>query len=397
MLNVLTTQRIFSIDALRGITILVMIFVNEVAGVKGIPAWMKHVPADADGMTFVDVVFPCFLFIVGMAIPFALNNRLNKGDGFVQLQAHILFRTIGLLVLGVFMVNAGSGYNEAAMPFSIHLWSLLFYTAVILTWNVYTFRRERMVYFLRVVGIAILIVLALVYRGGEAGTTGLRPQWWGILGLIGWAYFLGCIIYQLSRGKIFLLLIGIVLCFLLYGLGKTALAQEHLLLTWLVSQKGHAAHTAIVLCGIVLALLFFDKKIDKPASRRFFESFLFAAVLFAAGFLLRPYYMISKIYATPTWCLYSSAIGVVLFCFLYWLIDVKQISAWTAFIKPAAANPLLTYIIPFMVYALMGLTGISWPDLFYKGVYGIAWSAAYAITVMALVKLLNQSKIRLQL
>ena len=56
MYNQLTTQRIRSIDTFRGITILVMIFVNDVAGVSGIPAWMKHMPADADAMTFVDIV-----------------------------------------------------------------------------------------------------------------------------------------------------------------------------------------------------------------------------------------------------------------------------------------------------------------------------------------------------
>ncbi|WP_315820042.1 DUF5009 domain-containing protein [Paraflavitalea speifideaquila] len=84
--NTLTTQRILSIDVFRGITILVMIFVNDVAGVSGIPSWMKHVPADADAMTFVDLVFPAFLFIVGMSLPFALNNRLAKGDSFWKLR-----------------------------------------------------------------------------------------------------------------------------------------------------------------------------------------------------------------------------------------------------------------------------------------------------------------------
>jgi heparan-alpha-glucosaminide N-acetyltransferase len=44
MYNSLTTQRVLSIDAFRGIPILVMIFVNELAGVQGIPAWMKHMP-----------------------------------------------------------------------------------------------------------------------------------------------------------------------------------------------------------------------------------------------------------------------------------------------------------------------------------------------------------------
>ena len=71
--NQLSNQRILSIDAFRGITIFVMIFVNELAGIRDIPQWMKHMPADADAMSFVDVVFPAFLFIVGMSIPFAAS------------------------------------------------------------------------------------------------------------------------------------------------------------------------------------------------------------------------------------------------------------------------------------------------------------------------------------
>src|SRR3982751_1256189 len=119
--NLLSKQRILSIDAFRGITILVMVFVNELAGVRNIPALVKHMPADADAMSFVDVVFPAFLFIVGMSIPFAINNRLKKGDSVKQLQQHILFRTLGLLVLGFFMVIAEGGYDEALMHMSINL------------------------------------------------------------------------------------------------------------------------------------------------------------------------------------------------------------------------------------------------------------------------------------
>jgi len=190
----LTTRRILSIDAFRGITILVMIFVNELSGVSGIPAWMKHMPAEADAMTFVDMVFPAFLFIVGMSIPFALNSRLAKGDSILKVQAHILIRTLGLLVLGVFMVNADNG-NNSAMPLSIYLWSLLFYAAVIIIWNFYGTSQKLLAVVLRVAGISMLVILAVLYRGGESGMAYMSPQWWGILGLIGWAYAISCIIY----------------------------------------------------------------------------------------------------------------------------------------------------------------------------------------------------------
>ena len=92
--------RIESIDILRGITILVMIFVNDIAGVPGTPGWMKHVPNGVDGMTFVDLVFPAFLFIVGMAMPFSIGSRLDKNADLWTTWKHILTRVIGLLVIG---------------------------------------------------------------------------------------------------------------------------------------------------------------------------------------------------------------------------------------------------------------------------------------------------------
>ena len=181
--NQLSNERILSIDAFRGITILVMIFVNELAGVHDIPQWMKHMPRDADAMSFVDVVFPGFLFIVGMSIPFAINHRLEKGASFIQLRQHILFRTLGLLVLGFFMVNAEGDYDEKAMGISINLWSILFFAAVILIWKVYRTSNKILVYTLRAIGFIILIILAFIYRGKNGEH--ITPRWWGILGLMG--------------------------------------------------------------------------------------------------------------------------------------------------------------------------------------------------------------------
>jgi len=78
--------RITSIDALRGFVMFTMIFVNDLAGApkKVVPDWMVHFSdrhKHGSGMTFVDLVFPAFLFIVGMSIPFALGGRLGQGRG----------------------------------------------------------------------------------------------------------------------------------------------------------------------------------------------------------------------------------------------------------------------------------------------------------------------------
>jgi heparan-alpha-glucosaminide N-acetyltransferase len=397
MQNSLTTQRVLSIDALRGITILVMIFVNELSGVQGIPAWMKHMPATADAMTFVDVVFPAFLFIVGMSIPFAIASRLAKGDSVGQLNAHILFRTLGLLVLGFFMVNAESGYNELAMVMPLPLWSLLFYIGVILIWNVYTSLSKPVIYTLRAAGVVLLLVLFWLYRGGDDGMSMMKPQWWGILGLIGWAYLVSCLLYQLVQGKLAGIFIGILVCLGVYMLGKAGIVHDVPVVGWIAGQTGHAIHVAIVLCGIAVSLIVFDRKHAHSNDRRFLEVFAFALILVAAAFLLRPYYKISKIFATPSWAFYSAAICCVIFALLYWLIDLKRVSRWTAFFKPAASNPLLTYIIPFIVYALLRLFDTHFPAFLYEGTVGIVWSMVFAVAVMGLVIGLNKLKIRLQL
>ncbi len=398
MYNSLTNGRIRSIDAFRGITILVMIFVNDVAGISGIPAWMKHKPADADAMTFVDIVFPAFLFIVGMSLAFAINNRLAKSDSFWKLQGHILWRTLGLLVLGVFMVNAEAGYNEKAMGMPIAVWSLLFYLCAILVWNVYRFKNKTWAYLLRVIGAVGLLLLAWIYRAGDDGKQGLTPQWWGILGLIGWAYLFSCIIYQLMRGRIIFLLLAIAVCIAWYTISRSGTAKDNSLLQWMAARSGHAAHTSIVLCGIVVSLFFFDRDIIKKIYWRFIAACLFALAAAIAGFFIRPYYGISKIYATPTWCLYCVAICTVLYSILYWLTDILKVDKWTVFFQPAASNPLLVYILPAIIMYLQISLGLYFmPAEFHQGVLGIAWSVCYTVIIMFIAMGLNKLKIKLQL
>jgi len=391
-------QRILSIDAFRGITIFVMVFVNDLAGTPGIPAWMGHMPADADAMSFVDVVFPAFLFIAGMSIPFALKNRIQKGDSFFRLQVHIVWRALGLLTLGFFMVNGEDGYNAAASGLPLHLWLLLFYAAAILTWHVYAFKNRTWHYLLRFIGIAGLIVLALVYRSGDNGQQHMQPQWWGILGLIGWAYLYACIFYQLLKGNILLLIMMTAFCTAFYMVSKLPAVQGSNGFSWMRSQAGNAAHTSVVLCGIVLSQIFFSGGKKAADRTRFLQAGAFLLALFIAGYFIRPYYKISKIHATPTWCLYSAAFCCIIFSLLYWLTDIKGKNKWTIFFRPAATNPLLTYIIPGILFSFFTLCRITiFPISLRYGIYGICWSLFFAVIVMYLAKGLNKLKIRMQL
>ena len=92
--------RIASVDTLRGLTILLMIFVNDLG--PAAPAWMHHIqPPNADGMTLADVVFPAFLFIVGVSIPLALEPWSLAGQRRWKQLGHILSRTAGTAVHGL--------------------------------------------------------------------------------------------------------------------------------------------------------------------------------------------------------------------------------------------------------------------------------------------------------
>ena len=64
---------------MRGLTLVLMLFVNDLY-MPGVPAWLGHMKADFDGMGLADWVFPGFLFMVGMAIPFSIGNRIAKGE-----------------------------------------------------------------------------------------------------------------------------------------------------------------------------------------------------------------------------------------------------------------------------------------------------------------------------
>ena len=395
LLTRLPLRRVLAIDAFRGLTILLMIFVNTLAGVRGMPAWLRHTPAHGDGMTFPDVIFPAFLFIVGMSIPFATMQRLAAGDTSWQLGRHVLARTLGLLVLGVFMVNAEEGYNEQAMPMSIGLWSLMFYGAAILVWSVYRFRNKTPEAALRLAGVAVLVALGLLFRGGADGSKWLAPQWWGILGLIGWAYLFASTMFLLARGRILPLVAALLACVIYYCLAHLHAVQSSTALK-LLAQTDNAVDTSIALCGVMTSLIFFNAS-GEGAPQRFGAALLLVLALLAIGALLQPYYGISKIDAAPSWALYSAAICMALFGFLYWLIDLQGAQSWTAFLHPAAANPLLAYIIPGIVYALMQSLHVALPASLTEGMTGLVWSGAYAAAVLALVAGLNRLHIKLRL
>src|SRR5579863_6146883 len=78
-------KRILALDVVRGITIAFMIMVNNNGG-PGSWGFMNH--ANWNGLTPTDLVFPTFVFIVGVSVVFAFHARIAKGDTPAKLAKH---------------------------------------------------------------------------------------------------------------------------------------------------------------------------------------------------------------------------------------------------------------------------------------------------------------------
>lgn len=96
-----TTQRLLSLDVFRGLTIVGMIIVNDAGDWNHIYTPLHH--ADWHGITATDLVFPFFLFIVGVSIVLAYTKRLDSNTAKSSLTSKILSRTAIIFGLGVFL------------------------------------------------------------------------------------------------------------------------------------------------------------------------------------------------------------------------------------------------------------------------------------------------------
>jgi predicted acyltransferase len=93
-------QRLVSLDLLRGLAVIGMIIVNEMAGMESQgPVYPLLLHSHWDGLTIADVVFPAFLFMVGVSIPLSFNRK-DRVD-----YSHILWRVLRLLLLGFILSN----------------------------------------------------------------------------------------------------------------------------------------------------------------------------------------------------------------------------------------------------------------------------------------------------
>jgi predicted acyltransferase len=398
----LQAPRVLSIDVFRGLTMIVMIFVNDLDEIKGLPWWTHHAPGSVDLMTYVDMVFPAFLFILGMAIPLAIEQRLRKDPSIPRLIGHILLRSFSLLVLGLILANATAG-DSALMPISKYLWPIIALIGAMLFLAVYPPSQKYKNLFLSLRGIGLItvaIMFAIFRRTTKHGNIAwIKTGYPEILGLIAFTYLVVCLLYLLTRRwrwaplAWFLLLTAYCAA---CAAGLTTFQQRLSLYQWPFS---NGAMASIAMAGVAVSVVFVGStSLHWPTFKSKLQLALpFAIACLIAAKLLTPL-GISKIRATPTWCLYCVGAFVLIFVLLYWICDVRRQTRWAAFTRPAGSNTLLTYLLPDLWYFVVWAFGITWfQNHFAWGIPGVCRAIAFTALIIGVSAVFTRMKVRLQL
>lgn len=392
--SVPAAKRVFSIDIFRGLNMLLMIFVNNVSEVKGLPWWTYH-RGDVNGMTYVDMVFPGFLFLMGMSIPLSVEAREARGESRSKIWTHVITRSLSLLALGLFIANAlrVNGRDPRA---SGMWWTVLGIVGIALAWLRFPGERKRKGLYrtMRYAGLALIAVLFLIFRRvtPEGQIAGLDFSYWEILGLLGWAYLLVSAIYLLS-GKRFQILAAAFAVMVALNVFSTLGWLKWMNAGPLSWNPFEAGLSSLTMAGVLASLVIAGNTVAPSFVQKARWIVVAAAMLFAIGFALEPL-GISKNRDTPTWCLYCTAVNLLIALLLYWIADVKGWKAWANFAKPAGENPLFPYIlayIPYLLPPLYWLTAIGT-----SGTFGVLKSAFLTGLMLAISTLLMRTGVRLR-
>ena len=213
-----------------------------------------------------------------------------------------------------------------------------------------------------------MVALAFMFQGNKGQRIiSLTPfvihtSWSGILGLIGWAYLVGSVVYLVFLDSAAGLLGCMALLLALYPADKTG-AFDGL---WLSRHVGIGemlgAHPSITVGGLLLASILPPwGKLDLTARLRFTGWFVLGCA--AAALLLNGLYGVNKNEATPSWSLWACAFTAVIWLVFHLLSDLGSVHPVAKVLALAGRNVLLAYLLSEMLPSVFALLGVdAWYD-----------------------------------
>src|SRR5687768_8965314 len=325
-----------------------------------------------------------------------MENRRKHGDTDWELVKHVLWRTIALLVMGVFLVN-GETINAVATGMPRFVWGPLCCLCFILIWNTYPKHANRfLVYGLRAAAITGLLTLAYIYRGGpDDALRTFGPQWWGILGLIGWAYLVSGLVAVFAKNNFYVILGAWAFFSILSMVSHAGLIPEAF--SFIPSAIRGGTLVGLTMGGVLTSMIFRYYREKQDNKNLTFILLAFAAVLIGLSVATRPYWGLAKLGATPAWLFLCSAFTILGFVLIYWIADVYKKDHWFDIVKPAGTATLLCYLIPYFAYFTTRALGINLPDFMLEGGVGLLKSFLFALLCVLITGGLIKAGVRMKL
>jgi predicted acyltransferase len=328
--------RIRSLDVFRGVTIAGMILVNNPGAWDAIYSPLEH--AEWDGLTPTDLVFPFFLFVVGVSITLALARRAEGGGGRRDLYVKIVRRTLIIFALGLALT--AFPYND---PAGFRIPGVL--------------QRIAVCYFF-----AAVIFLNTRWRAQAALAAALLLLYWAAMKLIpvpgfgaGDLSMEGNLAAYVDRG--------------VFGrhTWKPQYDPEGLLST--------IPAVATTLCGVLTGQLLRSRRapLEKVAAM-----FAAGAGCVVVGWAWSYWFPVNKALWTSSYVVLTAGMALQLLASCYWLVDIKGQRAWAKPFLAFGTNALAVYFLSEMTVRVAALVKFARPDGGRTDVLGLIYEKLFA-------------------
>ena len=334
-------ERLLSLDVMRGMTIAAMILVNNPAVWGKAYAPLQH--AFWHGMTPTDLIYPFFVFIMGVSAFFSLSKRYEGADR--KAFSRILRRSAVIFGVGLLLQEISYfGYGTANF--------LSGQTPAGATWfeTVFPFRTFRIM--------GVLQGLALVYLFGSGALLCLRFR--HLIAAAGGLLLLYLVLLQTGNGY------SLSADNIIAVVDRAVLGESHLYKEWLPDGSRLAfepegllstlPRIAQFLLGCAAGRILLAKE-DVPM--RLGRLFAFGTALLFAGLLLQYGDPLNKKIWSSSFALATSGFASLLLGLLCWVIDLRKQVRWTGFFRVFGVNPLFLYVAAWVLSVTLGVLSIN--------------------------------------
>jgi predicted acyltransferase len=316
-----------SLDVFRGITIAAMILVNDPGSWSHIYPPLEH--AEWNGWTPTDLIFPFFLFIVGVSMTLSFASRIARGATRASLAMHVVRRSALIFAMGLFL-NGFPYFDFTA----IRIMGVL--------------QRIALCY----LAVGLLYLATRRQDTGADGKTRVRANS-GVIAavvliLVGGYWAVLTFVPVPGRGA--------------GHLGKDdnlgayidrALMIGHLWsesVTW--DPEGILSTFPAIATALLGILAGEWLRSDRRGSRKAWGLVIAGIPLMLAGQLLHPYFPINKNLWTSTFVLFTGGFAMLLLALCYWLVDLRGLRRWAAPFLVFGMNAILAYALAAIISEL---------------------------------------------